>query len=230
DVFDSHGQKLPRLTQHEASRLIASGLYRLLRGILSSHEHAQLAKQDLNTFLFQVHEPRWLVQQALLTLLTERNHPEYGFLLPPDENTEPGYGRQCREMALSILDRYADLLVEYAQLLDAAVRDYLLVVALDNSVDEHRLTYETPLHVHAKAPWWTERRQRLLASRRGYFVSYTTTVPATLKSYHLVASTSPEAEIGRMYLSTDSDQDLVDGIAADLRSLAEHKEAATLEH
>src|SRR5437763_8609975 len=132
DVFDSHGQKLPRLTQHEASRLIASGLYRLLRGILSSHEHAQLAKQDLNTFLFQVHEPRWLVQQALLTLLTERNHPEVPFDLLTAEGTVPGYGRQCREMALHMLDRYAPLLVEYAQLLDIAVRDYLLVVALDD--------------------------------------------------------------------------------------------------
>jgi hypothetical protein len=64
DVYDSAGRKLPRLTQHEASRLIASGLYLLLRGILASDEHAQSAKQELNTFLFQVHEPRWLVQQA----------------------------------------------------------------------------------------------------------------------------------------------------------------------
>ncbi|HVV12163.1 hypothetical protein [Amycolatopsis sp.] len=229
DVYDSAGRKLPRLTQHEASRLIASGLYLLLRGILSSDEHAQSAKQDLNTFLFQVHEPRWLVQQALLTLLTERNHPDEEFVLPPAAGTVPGYGRQCREMALRILDDYADLLVEYAQLLDVAVRDYLLVVSLDDSVDEHRLSYETPLHVDAKAPWWTDQWQRLLASRRGYFVGYETTVPATLKSYHLVASTSPEAEIGRMYLSTDSDRHLVDGLAADLRSLAERKDAATLE-
>lgn len=229
DVYDSSGQKLPRLTQHEASRLIASGLYRLLRGILASDEHAQSAKQELNTFLFQVHEPRWLVQQALLTLLTERNHPEQEFALSPAPGTVPGYGRQCREMALHILDRYAGLLVEYAQLLDVAVRDYLLVVALDDSVDEHRLSYETPLHVDAQAPRWNDQWQRLLASRRGYFVGYETTIPATLKSYHLVASTSPEAEIARMYLSTDADQHLVDGMAADLVSLAEHKEAATLE-
>jgi hypothetical protein len=200
-----------------------------LRGILASDEHAQSAKQELNTFLFQVHEPRWLVQQALLTLLTERNHPEEEFFLPPAEGTVPGYGRQCREMALHILDGYSDLLVEYAQLLDVAVRDYLLVVALDESADEHRLSYETPLHVDARAPWWTDQWQRLLASRRGYFVGYETTIPATLKSYHLVASTSPEAEIGRMYLSTDADRHLVEGLAADLLSLAERKEAAALE-
>jgi hypothetical protein len=119
DVFDSAGQKLPRLTQHEASRLVASGLYRLLRGILAGDENAQTAKHELNTFLFQVHEPRWLIQQALLTLLTERNHPEEAFTLAPAEGTVPGYGRECREMALDILDGYAELLVEYAYLLTA---------------------------------------------------------------------------------------------------------------
>lgn len=230
DVYDSDGQKLPRLTQQEASRLLASGLYLLLRGILAGDEHARSAKHELNTFLYQVHEPRWLVQQALLTLLTERNHPEEEFVLPATRGTVPGYGRQCRDMALRVLDRYQGLLVEYAQLLDFAVRDYLLVVALDEAVDDHRLTYETPLQVAARVPWWTEQRQRLLASRRGYFVTYETTIPATLKSYHLVAGTSPEAEISRMYLSTDADRQLVTGLAADLGALAERQESAGLEH
>jgi hypothetical protein len=228
DVFDSSGQKLPRLTQHEGSRLIASGLYRLLRGILASDEDAQSAKKELNTFLFQVHEPRWLVQQALLTLLTERNHPEQEFTLSSAEGTVPGYGRQCREMALDILDSYADLLVEYGDLLNVAVRDYLLVVALDDSIDEHRLSYETPLHVDARPSWLAEQWQRLLASRRGYVVNYETVIPSTLKSYHLVARTAPEAEISRMYLSTDADQPQVDGLTGDLGSLAERQEAATL--
>lgn len=221
DVFDSGGRKLPRLTQHEASRLIASGLYRLLRGILAGDEHAQSAKNELNTFLFRVHEPRWLVQQALMTLLTERNQPAENFSLSPADGTVPGYGSQCRAMALNVLDTHADLLAEYAQLLDIAVNDYLLVVALDAAVDEHLLTYETPLYVEAKAPPLKEQWQRLLAGRRGYFVSYETTIPATVKSYHLVASTSPEAAVSRMYLSTDADRELVDSLVEDLGSLAE---------
>ncbi|WP_236796922.1 hypothetical protein [Amycolatopsis sp. GM8] len=229
DVYDGAGHKLPRLTQHEASRLVASGLYRLLRGILAGDEHAQSAKQELNTFLYRVHEPRWLVQRALVTLLSERTHPDDEFHLESAEGTVPGYAKQCRDMALRVLDDYAHLLVEYTQLLDIAVREYLLVVALDESVDEYRLTYETPLQVNANVPRWAEQRQRVLASRRGYFVTYETTIPATLKSYHLVASTSPEAEIGRMYLSTDADRQLVAGLAADLESLAERQEAAAIE-
>ncbi|GLY65644.1 hypothetical protein [Amycolatopsis taiwanensis] len=226
DVFDSGGRKLPRLTQHEASRLIASGLYRLLRGILAGDEHAQSAKNELNTFLFRVHEPRWLVQQALMTLLTERNQPAENFSLPPAEGTVSGYGSQCRAMALNILDTHAELLAEYAQLLDIAVNDYLLVVLLDAAVDEHLLTYETPLYVEAKAPPLKEQWQRLLAGRRGYFVSYETTIPATVKSYHLVASTSPEAGVSHMYLSTDADRELVDSLVADLGALAERTGAA----
>ncbi|WP_329062821.1 hypothetical protein [Amycolatopsis sp. NBC_01480] len=229
DVFDSAGQKLPRLTQHEASRLVASGLYRLLRGILAGDENAQTAKHELNTFLFQVHEPRWLIQQALLTLLTERNHPEQEFTLAPAEGTVRGYGRECREMALDILDGYAGLLIEYEYLLNVAVRDYMLVVALDDSVEEHRLSYETPLHVDARQPVAIDQWRRLAASRRGYVVSYETMIPATLKSYHLVAATAPEAEISRMYLSTDADQHQVDGLAEDLVSLAERQDSAALQ-
>jgi hypothetical protein len=229
DVFDSAGQKLPRLTQHEASRLVAAGLYRLLRGILAGDENAQTAKHELNTFLFQVHEPRWLIQQALLTLLTERNPPEEEFTLAPAGGTEPGYGRQCRELALDILDGCADLLAEYAYLLNVAVRDYMLVVALDDSVEEHRLSYETPLHVDARQPVAKEQWRRLAASRRGYVVTYRTVIPATLKSYHLVAGTAPQAQISRMYLSTDADQHQVDGLAEDLFSLAERQDAAPLQ-
>lgn len=228
DVFGSAGQKLPRLTQHETSRLVASGLYRLLRGILASDEHAQSAKHELNMFLYQVHEPRWLVQRALLTLLTERSHPEEEFTLSSAAGTFPGYGRQCREMALDILDGYADQLVEYAYLLNVAVNDYMLVVALDDAVDEHRLSYETPLHVDARPSLAREQGRRLLASRRGYVVGYETVIPATLKSYHLVASTAPEAEISRMFLSTDADQQQVEGLVEDLRSLADRQEAASL--
>src|SRR3954452_25337416 len=102
DVFDSTGQKLPRLTQHEASRLVAAGLYRLLRGILASDENAQTAKHELNTFLFQVHEPRWLIQQALLTLLTERNHPEEESPPAASAARVPTGGRQSRRWPLTL--------------------------------------------------------------------------------------------------------------------------------
>lgn len=228
DIYDGAGEKLPRLSQHEVSRLLASGLYLLLRGILSSNEHAHSPKKDLSRFLFSVHEPRWLVQRALITLLTERNYPEGEFAFHNAEGTVPGYGNQCRELALRIFDDYQHLLVEYAQLLDIAVRDYLLVVGLDETVAEHRISYEAPLYVNAgsRGSWLAERWRRLRSSGSGYFVSYETSIPATLTSYHLVARTAPEAALARMYLSTDADQHLATSIVADLDAVADHKEAA----
>jgi hypothetical protein len=228
DVYDGAGQKLPRLSQHETSRLIASGLYRLLRGILASDEHAHSPKHDLGAFLFRLHEPRWLVQRALLTLLTERDQPAREFTLPPAGGTVPGHGKQCRDIALAVLDDHRHLLTEYAELLDIAVRDYLLVVALDDAVDEYRLSYETPLHVDddpppGRTPRLTELWRRVRASHSGYFVRYRTTIPATLKSYHLVVQTSPETELTRMYLSTDADRGLSEDLARDLSSLADRR-------
>lgn len=233
DVYGASGEKLPRLSQLETSRLIASGLYRLLRGILASDEHAQSPKQDLSGFLFRWHEPRWLVQRSLVTLLTERDHPAEPFTLPPSEGTVPGYGKQCRDMALKILDDYGHLLVEYAELLTVAVRDYLLVVGVDDTVDEHRLRYETPLHVNeipqTRFPRLTEQWKRLRAGHRGYFAQYETSIPATLKSYHLVVGTAPEVDVARMFLSTDADHLQTENIAADLTSIAAKLDASPTE-
>jgi hypothetical protein len=227
DVYDGTGHKLPRLSQHEVSRLLASGFYLLLRGILSSDEHAHSPKKDLSRFLFSVHEPRWLVQHALITLLTERNPPDEPFTLPSAEGTVPGYGNQCRELALQIFDDYGHLLVEYQQLLDIAVRDYLLVVGLAETVEEHRVSYEAPLYVDGgvRDGPLAELWRRLRSSGSGYFASYQTTIPATLTSYHLVATTAPEADLTQMYLSTDADRRLAAGIVADLGAVADHRES-----
>lgn len=226
DVHDSAGHKLPRLTQHETSRLLASGLYRLFRGILASHEDAQSQGSDLSLFLFKVHEPRWLVQQALVTLLTERNSPAetYSFESTPD--MVPGYAKKCREFALSVLKTYGGLLVEYAELLDIAVREYLLVVGLDGEVDEHLLTYETPLYVRDQPGLVRGTLRRLGAARRGYYIGYEAEFPLTLRSYHLVAETSPEMHVAHMHLSTDADAVPVSKLATDLSTLADTWEHA----
>jgi len=219
-ITDGIGRKLPRLTQYETSRLMASGLYRLLRGILASQADAHLPNTDLSRFLFKIHEPRWLVQQALLTLLTERSSPTSEYSFAPTPNTVPGHGQQCREFALKLLNDNRDALVEYAELLDIAVHDYLFVVALDDTVDEHVLTYETPLHVRQHPGRLRDTLWRLTAARRGYVIGYEAKFPASLNSYYLVTQTSPEVNIAHMYVSTDSDEGLIHGLRADLSSLA----------
>lgn len=226
DVYDGAGNKLPRLTQHETARLLASGLYRLLRGILASHEDAQSPGTDLGRFLFRVHEPRWLVQQALITLLTERNSPAETYRFDATPNTHPGHVKRCRDFALGLLETYREPLVEYARLLDIAVHEYLLVVALDGDVDEHLLTYETPLYVRGRPGPVSGTLRRFAAARRGYFIEYDAEFPLTLKSYHLVAETAPETHVAHMFLSTDADAFPVAGLVTDLSTLADTWELA----
>lgn len=217
DVTDGDGNKLPRLTQYETSRLMASALYRLLRAILSTHPDA-FGRTKLRDLLFNVHESRWLLQSALITLLTERSRPARPSWRPPDTpGTVHGQGARYRAYALEVLFDYEEYLREYVTLLDIAVNDYLLVVALDTSKDEHLLAFDSPLHVE-DGP--RAGRHRVRASGGAYWVEYRTQIPASLRAYHLVATTEPGLQIDAMYLSSNADAGTVASLASDLRVLS----------
>ncbi|HCT76771.1 MAG TPA: hypothetical protein DGG94_02145 [Micromonosporaceae bacterium] len=218
DVVNAEGVKLPRLTQYETSRLMASALYRLLRAILSTHPDAR-QRSKLNDFLFRVDKPRWLVQAALVTLLAERSKPTVQLhRREPTRNTVAGEGARYRQDALDVLANYEGSLHEYQTLLDIAVNDYLIVVALDPVRDEHLLSFDSPLHV---VDTTGSQRGRKRSSEGAYWVKYSTNLPAGLRAYHLVAETEPGIEIERMYLASDADRTIVTSLKADLVVLAD---------
>lgn len=216
DVLDACGQKLPRLTQYETSRLLASALFHLLRGILAGQPDARIKGTDLNRLLFTDHRARWLIQAALQTLLTDRN-------LPHKTLTDQNSTRlaEHRDLALRVLNNSKEILANYRQLLNIAVNEYLLVVALDDSVDEHLLTYDSPLPVDrtVKQPALS-LSHKLRVNRRGYLAEYHSMIPASLRSYHLVVESEHGVDIERMYLSTDADRVLVKELSSDLDTLA----------
>ncbi len=218
DVLDGAGQKLPKLTQYETSRLLASALFHLFRGILTGTAQARTGGSALNRFLSKDHEARWLIQAALQTLLTDRTRPQ-----KPRVATAVDSANAHRGLALEILDDNSSLLVDYRSLLDIAVEEYLLVVGLDGRRDEHLLTYESPMtvrgvrHLSTFAP-------NIRANSRGYVAEYRSTVPANLRSFHVVVDTEHGVDIDRMFLSTDADNLLVKEVAEDLRVLADRLE------
>jgi hypothetical protein len=220
----SDGHKLPRLTQYETSRLMASALYRLLRAILGTHPDAR-ERGDLSDFLFRVDESRWLVQAALVALLTERSRPDTPWDSPvATVGTVKGHGARYRSFALDVLAKYDKTLREYVTLLDVAVNDYLLVVGLDSAQDEHLLAFDTPLHVKdAPKDRWFRRPFRLAGG--AYWIDYSTELPAGLRAYHLVAETEPGLQIETMHLASDADDSIVGALSADLRTLAARVEA-----
>ena len=225
DLRDAYGNKVPRLTQYETSRLLVSGLYRLLRESLTSHPDSSDPDTDLNRILFKVHEPRWLIQAALLTLFTERNRPDAPTVMRDTPGTVDGHVRQYRKLALGVFDQYEDYLKDYSALLDVALNQHLLVVALDARTDEHLLTYESPLHVSDRAPLPQRIWRALRASGEGYYVQYRTSIPATLRSYHLVFECGSDVDIDNMYLSTDADARTATSLESDLAVVADRLES-----
>jgi hypothetical protein len=220
DVRDASGNKVPRLTQYETSRLMVSGLYRLLSESLRSHPDSSNADTDLSRIMFKIHEPRWLIQASLLTLFTDRNRPEAREASTPTAGTVDGHGRQYRKMALKILDDYASDLKDYSALLDIALNDHLIVVALDATVDKHLLTYDTPLYVSKRAQLPQRIWRAFRSSGEGYYVQYDASIPSTLRSYHLVFECAAGVDIRPLYLSTDADSKAVESLESDLGTLA----------
>lgn len=219
DVLDASGRKLPKLTQYETSRLLASALFHLLRGILAAHPDARRRETNLNKLLFGDHEARWLIQAALQTLLTDRSRPMKA-------RTAGGTPSGARELALDVLIEHAASLTDYRSLLDIAVNEYLLVVALDVEVQEHLLTYDAPLRASGTKNSVLSLAKKLRANTRGYHASYESSLPASLRSYHLIVETEPGVNIERLYLATDADRLLVDELSDDLHALAGRAETA----
>ena len=224
DIRDASGRKVPRLTQYETSRLMVSGLYRLLRESLTSHPDSSNPDTDLNHIMYRVHEPRWLIQAALLTIFTERSEPKRPMVRKATPRTVEGHARQYRKLALSIFDQYSDYLKDYCALLNVALNEHLLVVALDATTDEHLLTYDTPLYVNERPPFLGRAWRSLRASGEGYYVQYNTNIPSTLRSYHLIFECRSDIDINPIYLSTDADAKTVISLETDLVQIADRLE------
>jgi hypothetical protein len=223
DVTGSSGAKVPRLTQYETSWLLASGMYRLLRTILATQPRATKFDQtELSDFLHRKHETRWLVQAALVALLTERRKPAIAW-----PNHLQGAGARQRDEAIRLLDSQDLVLGDYKRLLDLAVNQYLLVVGLDPSRDEHLLAFDSPLHLEKD-----RRLSRLWRPLRlaggSYFVQYKTQLPSALRAYHLVAETEHTMRINTIYMQSDADSGIVDELKADLTTLAPKVNRKTL--
>jgi hypothetical protein len=224
DVLDSRDVVVPRLTQYETSRLLASGMYRLLRTILQSDPRPTTSDDDLRYLLTTADEARWLIQLALLTLFYERTPPNSRRPQPePRHPAVKGLLAAHRDLACRVLMTNHDALFEFYQLLAISIRDYLVVVGLPSSKDEH--------HLHFKAALKSRQQDRtgrvsafirqLAPARRGYSILYSTPLPPTARSYHLVAQTSDGLNIERMILSSNGDESAAKQLVGDLTYLSQ---------
>jgi hypothetical protein len=221
-IWDPSGARLPRLTQNEAGRLLAAGMFRLLRGILDSLP-GTTTDSELHLLLHRVPEAEWLLQHAVDVLLTERHRPP-GPSHPDGAGLVAGQGARHRAIALAVLDKHDDVLAEFFELLDVALDNDLLIVALDPTHDEHVLTYETPLHVTSEEDAGHRVARLLRSSAEGYHLEYRSSISSSIPAYHLVVDAEPGVDIARMYLSTDADVRTAAALRADLLVLAQRLE------
>lgn len=223
DVYDAHGIVVPRLTQFDSSRLLASGMYKLLRSILVAEPAATEPGHDLNRLLTATDASRWLLQSAMLTLFTERASPTSPTLAAaPSDGGQQGPLSEQRCLAARVLADNAGVLRDYYRLLDVALEEYLIVVGLPNSKAEHHLRYMVPLQAAGRPQRGAAASlvRQLKPGFRGYRVLYTATVPASVSSYHLVAETDTSLLVKKLVMSCDADHDATAILAADLSDLA----------
>ena len=222
-IWDPTGARLPRLTQSECGRLLASGLFRLLHGILDSLP-GTTTDSELHLLLHRVPEAEWLLQHAIDVLVTERHRPPSESPRPRAEGVVAGQGARYRSIALAVLDKHEHVLAEFFELLDVALDNDLLIVALDPARDEHVLTYETPMHVTSEEDAGHRFARLLRSSAEGYHLEYRSSISSSIPAYHLVVDAEPGVDIARMYLSTDTDARTAAALRADLLVLAQRLE------
>jgi hypothetical protein len=222
-IWDPSGARLPRLTQNECGRLLAAGLFRLLRGILDSLP-GSTTDSELHLLLHRVPEAEWLLQHAIDVLVTERHRPSAGPARPRGSGVVAGQGARYRAIALAVLDKHEHVLAEFFELLDVALDNDLLIVALDPARDEHVLTYETPLHVTSEEDAGHRFARLLRSSAEGYHLEYRSCISSSIPAYHLVVDAEPGVDIARMFLRTDADVRTAAALRADLLVLAQRLE------
>lgn len=226
EVMDAEGRLVPRLTQGETLRLMQAGVYRTLRNILRAKPEASDVTHDLYRYLHHLDEARWLTETAVAhTILAGGDRAE---------RTVAGNGSLGANVPRPRLDalRALEHMVDdgddvFYRLLTECVSDYLVIVGLDASKDEHHLSYDGPLLL-AGDPERT-RWSRLSPRRAGLVVEYRTPISAGPASYHLSIDVAPDVHICRFLLQTTNDAAEARALVERLRELADHVERNALD-
>jgi hypothetical protein len=221
-VRDQAGVVVPRLTGREASHAIGAGLARLFRMLVSTHP--DLADPSSSLYLSATTRQRslWLCEAAILGLAERGELPDMeppSHVVPTGRNTAAG---DVRALALKVAASIAPVGSAFAQLLDVAASEYVLVAAVRGDLDALYVEYEAPL-----LPAVSKKRFAGLMSASWFplassefTLQYDLLVPRGVDSYHLNLQVAPEIIVRRFVLSGASDEPAVNQIVRDIESAA----------
>ncbi|MGF1662331.1 MAG: hypothetical protein ACFCVG_07640 [Kineosporiaceae bacterium] len=211
---DGTGAVVPRMTSRESNRLIASGLLVILQGL--QHEAGRPDGDATD---------QWLVEAAVLAIVEDgrRHWPR----TPPrlDQALARAEAQDRRRDALrsrAAAIRLTDVDPVFFDLLYTFAVDQAVVVRLDATHAQHRVTYRAPeLEARNRGLLGPGIPSLPLMRPRELTVEYTTAVPAHVELLHLDIEVPADIEVRSMLVSTDADEDAVSGLADDIEQLAE---------
>lgn len=189
---------IPRMTTRETNRLLASALVRVFRDLTRNRGAVPGRDEDAVA-------ARWLVESALLALVQDgrRHWPEEPPVPPAD-----------RRPSLALMD----LPPGFYELLHMLTTEQVLVVRLPARRPQNRITYQAP-ELGAVARRRVSAPGRYLSARE-FTVSYVTTVPADVDSFHVTLLVPEHMEVRRMIMGTDADGDAIAVLERDVRDHA----------
>jgi hypothetical protein len=208
-VRDNMGRAIPTMTRGESSELFAPAICRLFRRILETNASPE-RPGDLDRLLTRENEARWLLQQAVISLTTERAPARSPHVHHRTSGTALATGGKQRELLKDSLEqlRSRGELDDFLALMTVAIDEQVLVACLNERMTDHELTYSVPVNgsVVRTALFrtaWKALRQ-LVPGRPDYLIAYHTAIPSGVESYHITAATDATSDVADALLIVDS--------------------------
>lgn len=224
-VRDDTGRYIPTLTRAESSELFAPALYRLLRRIIETNVATAVAPQ-LGDLLENENEARWLLQRAIISLVTERAPAVTRRPTAGAAGIAPATGGRQRAIvrnALEELHSHGEL-DQFLELLTIAVDQQVLIAYVKAANPDQELTYDVPVgQRRARQTGWRSPLHtvgRWIFPTADHLIAYDTEIPSGVTSYHFTATTDAASQVSDAVLLVHARAGQIDRLSTDLDFLA----------
>jgi hypothetical protein len=221
---DNEDREIARATQPDLLPLINAAMYVLLRLELETGPGIQdgspaRPESSLDDLLNNTNQARWLIEQAVASMLFDRSNCPVEALQMPEPSPP-------RQLALDVLREHlnVDKYHAFFDLLWHASNEYLVVAGLNPLKQEHHITYRAPTLPATKESATEVRWRRYLRGvcpGREFTVLYKSSLPRNLNSYHVSLEAESGVRVREAILTTNHDGPRLTELCQDLKTLAD---------
>ncbi len=211
-VSDGDGRALHTMSARQVETAMALGLRRAFVVYLEAPQDTDEDTTLVGLVRDTLHRTQWLIEAAIASVVAHGmgDHLESLPVLAK-EITDAGAIRSKAEAVVRAVFRENG---SFPRMLDIVAREHLLVVEIP--ADQSQLTVE--YDVRGALETSTKRRSRF---RREFTVSYRTVIPRAVDTYDVTVEMPEGIQIRRFFLATGGDRAEVDGLAEEMRAVAD---------